>query len=186
MTSAKQHEPTVPGWISYFSPYYMPATRPSDRPGMMLRARVWMKSHDLDAELAGGADPALSEELTHRANKLADRKTREQMATAITRLVDIADEERAAIATPGPPFTPQQVRANRSLLLELAEEVRGAGVAVLPGLALTSLMLEDARGPLSVHRDPATLQRGLRAALSALHQDPHPHRRTRSDIGATP
>jgi hypothetical protein len=185
MTSSRQNEPTVPGWVSYFSPYYMPATRPSDGPGLMLRARVWMKSNDLDAALAGGTNPAKSEELAHRAIQLADRKARNRMADAITRLVDIADEERAAIVTPGPPFTPQQVRANRSLLLELAEELRGPGAAALAGLALTSLMLEDGRGPLTTRGDPATLERALQTALSALRQDPHPGRTTRSTIGAS-
>jgi hypothetical protein len=178
MTSSKRNRLTVPGWISYFSPYYMPATRRSDSPGLMLRARVWMKGLGLDAALAGGADPARSEELAHRASRLAERKGRNRMAAAITRLIDIADEQRAAIATPGPPFTPQQVQANRSLLLDLAERLRGPESAALPGLALTSLMLEDGRGPLTTDSDPATLARAIRAALSALDQEPRPRRNT--------
>ena len=173
MTSSEQHQPTVPGWISYFSPYYLPPTKRSDGPGLRLRARVWMKRMDLDAELAGGADPARCEELTHRASQLADRKARNRMARRITRLVDMADEDRAAIAIPGPPFTPQQVQANRSLLLELAGRLRGPEAVALPGLALTSLMLDDVRGPLTTKSDPATLERAVRAALSALHPRPH-------------
>ena len=186
MTSPRRSELKVPGWISYFSPYYMPATRPSDRVGLMLRTRVRMKAIDLDAALASGTDPAQSEELAHRASKLTDRKARSRMATALTRLVDIADADRAAIAAPGPPFRPQQVRANRSLMLELVERLRGPEAVALPGLALTALMLEDGRGPLTIDSDPATLERALRAALSALNQDPRASRGTTSRIARNP
>jgi hypothetical protein len=161
----------------------MPPSRVPDGPGLMLRVRVWRKKLDLDAALAGGADPVKSEELELRAKQLVDRKTRERMATAITRLIGVADGRRAAMVTPQSPFTPSQVRANRALLLQLAERLRDTGSVALRGMALTSLLLGDARGPLSTGSDPLTLERGIRAALSALNADPHPRQPAQRPVG---
>lgn len=175
----------MPGYIfaPFYSPYYMPSSRAPDGPGLMLRARVWRKKLELDAALAGGADPARSEELELRAKQLVDRKTRNQLATAITHLVRIADGHRAAIATPDPPFRPKQVQANRSLLVELAERLRGPRSVALPGMALTSVLLKDSRGPLTTNSDPATLERAVRATLAALNEDPHPRQKSRLPVG---
>jgi hypothetical protein len=187
MTSSKEKEPIVPGYIfaPFYSPYYMPPTRAPHGPGLMLRARVWMRALELDATLAGGADPAQSEELELRAKQLADRKTRNKLATAITHLIRIADSHRAPIATPNPPFRPKQVQANRSLLVELAERLRGPRSVALRGLALTSLLLNDGRGPLTTESDPATLERAARATLAALTEDPHPRQRAQWPVGTS-
>ena len=174
----------MPGWVSYFSPYLMPATHAPEGPGLMLRARVWIRQPELDAALAGGADPAQSEELELRAKQLADRKKRNQLATGITHLIGIAEgHRRPAITTPDPPFRPKQVEVNRSLLLELAERLRGPRAVALPGVALISLLLDDGRGPLTTESDPLTLERAIRAAFAALAEDPHPQQDARSPVG---
>lgn len=154
------------------------------RPGLILRARVWLKDLELDAALAGGADPGKSEELAFRATQLASRKKRNEMASGINHLIAIADRHsRAAIATPHAPFRPHQVQANRSLLLELEQRLRAHRPTALPGLALTSLMLEDGRGPLTTDNDPATLERAGRAALSALDVSTRPRQDAQPRIG---
>jgi hypothetical protein len=185
MTSSNEKEPIVPGYIfaPFYSPYYMPPTRAPDGPSLMLRARVWISELELDAALAGGADPAQSEELELRAKQLADRKTRNRLAGAITHLIRIADGHRAPIATPNPPFRPKQVRANRWLLVELAERLRGPRSVALRGMALTSLLLNDGRGPLTTESDPATLARAVRATLAALNEDPHPRQGAQLPVG---
>jgi hypothetical protein len=187
MTSSNEREPIVPGYIfaPFFSPYGMPPTRAPDGPGLMLRARVWIGQLELDAALAGGADPAQSEELELRAKQLADRKTRNKFATAITHLIRIADGHRAPIATPNPPFRPKQVQANRSPLVELTERLRGPRSVALRGMALTSLLLNDGRGPLTTESDPLTLKRALRATLAALNEDPHPRQKAPLPVGAS-
>jgi len=187
MTSSNHKEPIVPGYIfaPFYSPWYMPPTPAPDGPGLILRARVWIRALELDAALAGGADPVDSEELELRSKQLADRKTRNRLATEINHLVAIADgHSRPPITTPDPPFRPRQVRANRRLLLELAERLQGPGFVALRGMALTSLLLSEGRGPLTTESDPFVLERAVRATLAALNEDPHPRQLAQSPIGS--
>jgi hypothetical protein len=187
MTTSNDKKAIVPGYIfaPFYSPWLMPPSRTPDGPSLMLRARVWIRALELDATLAGGADPAQSEELELRAKQLADRKTRNRLATAITRLIRIADGHRAPITMPIPPFRPRQVQANRSLLVDLAGRLRGPRSVALRGLALTSLLLNDGRGPLTTESDPATLERAVRATLAALNEDSHPRKKTRLPVGTS-
>jgi hypothetical protein len=153
----------------YVMPDQMPAHSAAPRPSLRLRARVWLKSLDLDAQLAGGADPTRSEELRLRAEQLRDPKRRAKLAAAIERLTTISDRRnRPGIITAQAPFRPRQVRVNRELLHDLAERLRDPGTHPLRGLAMTSLLLEDARGPLSCDPRPAALERAASAALTAL------------------
>ena len=156
----------------YVMPYSVPSRslpeRPH-RPSLVLRARVWFKNVEIDTALAGGDDPTRTPELALRAEQLADPHTRARLATAIERLIAITDRgNRAAIATPLAPFRPWQVNANRSLLLGLADRLRDQGPHALPGVAMTSLMLEDGRRPLSFDDRSVTLERAVRACLTAL------------------
>jgi hypothetical protein len=185
MTTSDDKKPIVPGYVfsPFYSPWLMPTSRTPEGPGLMLRARVWRKKLELDAALAGGAQPARSEELELRAKQLVDRKTRNRLATAITRHVRTADGHRAPITTPGPPFTAKQVQANRSLLVDLADRLRGPRAVALPGMALTSLLLNDRRGPLTTESDPATLERAVRATLAAVNEAPHSRRKPQLPVG---
>ena len=187
MTTANDKEPIVPGYIfaPFYSPWLMPPSRAPDGPGLMLRGRVWRRNLDLDAALAGGADPARSEELELREKQLVDRKTRNRLAGAITHLIRVADSQRAPITTPDPPFRPKQVQANRTLLVELAERLRGPRSVALRGMALTSLLLNDGRGPLTTESDPATLERAVRATVAALNEDPHPRQEAQMPVGSS-
>jgi hypothetical protein len=174
------------GISSYYSPYYMPTTSAPRGPGLLLRARVWIHDLELDAALAGGADPEQSEELALRAKQLAARKKREEMASGVSHLIEIADRHsRGPIATPYAPFRPKQVQANRSLLLKLELRLRGYKPVAVQGLALTSLMLEDGRGPLTSDSAPVTLERAVRAALSGLDPDPRRGQDPRVRIGTS-
>jgi hypothetical protein len=153
----------------YVMPYQMPAHSMRRRPSLGLRARVWLKSLDLDAQLAGGADPAKSPELRLRAEQLRDPRRRGKLAAEIDRLVVISDRgNRPGIITARAPFRPGQVRANRALLQRLAARLRDHRAHSLRGLAMTALLLEDARGPLSSDGRPSALERAASAALSAL------------------
>lgn len=141
----------------------------SRRPGLMLRARVWIKSLELDAALADGADPAQSEELALRAEQLATRTKRDELASGINHLIAITDRHHRARAAPPHPFSgSRDGRDYHSLLLDLELRLRAYRPVALRGLALISLMLDDGHGPLSADSSAATLERAIRAALSAL------------------
>jgi hypothetical protein len=157
-------------------PYSLPVhSRPqrSHRPSLALRARVWLKNVELDATLAGGADPTGTEELALRAHQLAEPKKRGQLAAAIVRLIAMADRRNRATVIPSlAPFRPWQVEANRSLLLDLARRLRDQGPHPLQGVAMASLLLENGAGPLFFDDRRTTLERAVRACLSALDAYP--------------
>jgi hypothetical protein len=147
----------------------MLTTSASRRAGLMLRARVWIKSLELDAALADGADPAQSEELALRAEQLATRKKRDELASGVNRLIAITDRQHRATAPPPHPFSgSREVQDYHSLLLDLELRLRAYRPVAPRGIALISLMLDDGHGPLSAESSPATLERAVRAALSAL------------------
>jgi hypothetical protein len=153
----------------YVMPYQMPAHSAPRRPSLARRARVWLKSVELDTRLAGGADPTRSKELRLRATQLADPKRRAKLAAAIDHLIVISHRRnRPGIITAQAPFRPRQVLANRQLLHALSERLRDQGSHSLQGLAMISLLLEDARGPLSLDGRPKALERAASAALAAL------------------
>jgi hypothetical protein len=163
-------ELTMPS--GYVMPYSVPShSRPHrpHRPSLALRARVWLKTIELDAALAGGDDPTRTPELALRSEQLAGPKKHEQLAETILRVITIADRhKKEAVITPLAPFKPWQIDANRSLLLALAERLRDNRPHALQGVAMTALMLEDGTGPLLFGTGPATLERAVRACLSAL------------------
>lgn len=147
-------------------PYGMPTTPPRG-PALALRARVWLRQLELDAALAGGADPMRSEELALRASQLRESKRRATQARAIERLIALTARSGRA-ATPFAPFKRRQVQANRSLLVDLAERIGDRRPAAVRGLAMTALLLQDGRGPLITSNDPRALRRAICAARSAL------------------
>jgi hypothetical protein len=180
----KRKELIMPSGI--VSPHYKPTNSAPHRPGLLLRARVWTKNLELDALLADGADPAQSEELGLRAKQLAARNEREKLAKSIVHLIETAEAGgRAGMAIPYPPFRWKQIQADRSLLLELAERLRSRKPVALRGVALTSLLLEDGRGPLTTNSESATLTGAVRAALSALDLDPRRRQVERPRLGSS-
>jgi hypothetical protein len=138
------------------------------RPRLKLRLRTWWNAPELDSALADGVDPAGSEELTARAAQLARPNQRAELATAIKHLVAIADRPPARLVSAPPLFRHDQVRANRSLLLSLAERLNGEGPHALKGVAMTSVLLNDFRSPIHIKDGPRTLEDAVRAALWAL------------------
>jgi hypothetical protein len=155
----------------YVKPYAMPPRPAPDHPTLGLRLRVWWKKEELDTALANGADPTESPELTLRARQLVEPKRRETLAQEIYSLLAVAERPRDPLQVA---FRASQVRANRSLLLELAARLRDHGPHALRGLAMTSRLLRDSRGPLYPGNGPRTLERAVGDALSALEPEPLP------------
>src|SRR5215218_2075172 len=62
----------------------------------LLRLCVALKPHELDAALAGGADPDSDPALALRAERLTEPATREALAGTIQNLIDAAEEPPSA------------------------------------------------------------------------------------------
>jgi hypothetical protein len=142
------------------------------RPGLALRMRVWQHASELDALLAGGADPTESRELALRAEQLADPSTRRRFADAIDNVLTLADGSAYRHFVPGSvPFRPAYINANRSLLRELSGRLRGPGPHPLRGVAMAAQLVEESGRPLYRHQSATALERTLRATLSALETE---------------
>jgi hypothetical protein len=112
----------------------------------------------LDGQLADGADPAGSEDLTVRAGRLLRPRERAALAHSLRRTVA---EARGAPCPRGCVHVARAaVRDCAPELLALAAELGDPGVRP-QGVALTRRLLADATGPLYA----ATDADGLRAAV---------------------
>jgi hypothetical protein len=114
--------------------------------GVWLRCVTRLRARDLDRDLAAGADPIGSDELSLRVGQLAAGATRVRLARVLHDAVAVANGRH-------PPLTVTRlqratIRDNQELLLALADRVRDGGVVGVRGLAMVSELLEDRSGPL--------------------------------------
>jgi len=144
--------------------------------GMGLRWRVWLRERALDEELAEGADPTESDELSLRTGQLSSVESRDRLAVALERLVRLAEEQ------PHPPDTMPllvrrcKVRACRTLLLDLAESVRNAGPSDVQGIAMTARLISDRTGLLYRGGSTQPLASQVFSVLFALERRVGPER----------
>ncbi|HET8820102.1 MAG TPA: hypothetical protein VFM57_01020 [Thermoleophilaceae bacterium] len=106
------------------------------------------RARALDDQLAFGADPMQSDELSLRAGQLGSPKTRRRLACALRGVVALAGRDAYPIAVAAPPIRRAEVRANRVVLLELAERLCSSEPAGAQGLAIASKLIGDRRSPL--------------------------------------
>jgi hypothetical protein len=138
-----------------------------------LRITVRWSAAKLDRELARGVDPDSSDELGLRAAQLSSPEKRTQFARSIKGLLRLVDGwSGAQLPMPRSPVATQRVAANRAPLLNLRARVLAEGPLSPRGLALVSLLLEDARSPVYSHELSANeLQPAIRTALEALEAE---------------
>jgi hypothetical protein len=137
--------------------------------GVWLRVVTWSRASALDRELAGGADPMQSDELSLRVGQLRSAKRRARLACALRGAVELADRPIDQLMMPPSPIRRHEIQDNRELLLELAERV-WSGPVCTQGLAMSWLLVGDGSSPL--YREDA--RRPLRVtafeALTALER----------------
>lgn len=122
--------------------------------GVWLRVTTRWRARDLDAQLARGADPMQSNELSLRAGQLGSSKSRRRMACALRGVVALADRGAYPIALAPPPIRRAEVRASKELLLELAERLCSSEPSGVQGLAIASKLIAERNSPLySGHSD---------------------------------
>jgi hypothetical protein len=134
-------------------------------PSRLTWAVARLRRSGLDRELAAGADPASCPLLAARAAQLTDTVRREEIALGLERLMLAADGDPGHLR-----IVPSRaaVRANRSLLLELAAALRRSIPVYARGVALLEIVLTDGTGPAYTDKGGAALARDLATARTAL------------------
>lgn len=120
--------------------------------GVWLHFVTWRRAYDLDRQLAHGADPMQSDELSLRVGQLGSASSRARLMCGLRGAVELADRQPDPLRVPPPLIRRSEIRANRELLLELAECLGTGRPLGVEGLAMTSLLIHYAPSPL-YHKD---------------------------------
>lgn len=136
--------------------------------GVWLRFMTWRQAHELDEQLAHGADPITSDELSLRAGQLGSARSRGRFACVLRGAVELADAPFDPFRMGRPVVRRVQVQENRDLLLELADRLRASGYLRVQGLAITSLLVGDGVSALYSKGAHSSLNGSVGRALLAL------------------
>jgi hypothetical protein len=129
--------------IPQFHSYAGPA--PGSRPTFGLRMRTRLGRDRLDEELASGADPASSAELTLRAEQLQSRAVRSRLANVIERMVGDSHSGRAITAGG---WQEPRIREYADNLRALVARLRDDRPIAIQGAAMTARLVNDRTSPL--------------------------------------
>jgi hypothetical protein len=143
--------------------------------GVWLRVVTFARASALDRELADGADPMLSDELSLRVGQLRSAKRRARLASALRGAVELAGRPIDQLMMPPSPIRRHEIQDNRELLLELAERVC-SGPVCAQGLAMTWLLVGDGSSPLYREHPRRPLRVAAFEALTALERGHRQHR----------
>ena len=153
-------------------------TRANHRPRLGLRLRVWLREHELDEALAGGTDPAATDELSLRAEQLVDRVGPARLADAVEELVDLGDRHvvlansEAFWAATSPYVDLDAIQTSSKSLMRLVSRLREDRPVQVQGLAKTRRLLRDDGGPLYRRGASSSLDDAVRTVLCALDSFP--------------
>jgi hypothetical protein len=136
--------------------------------GVWLRFVTWRQARELDEQLARGTDPIASDELSLRAGQLISARTRGRLACTLRGVVELADAPFDPVRLGSPAMRRAHVKANRELLLELADRVRSGVHLGVQGLAITSILVRDGVSPLYSKAANSSLEAYVNDALLAL------------------
>jgi hypothetical protein len=140
--------------------------------GVWLRWVTWRQARALDEQLARGADPIHSDELSLRAGQLSSARIRGRFACVLRGAVELADAPFDPVRIGRPVIRRIHVRENRELLLELADRLRGRDILGVQGLAMTSLLVGDGVSPLYAKAGRNSLKASVNHALLELDRGP--------------
>jgi hypothetical protein len=134
--------------------------------GTWLHLRTMWRAHELDRQLADGADPMLSDELSLRAGQLGSKHNRARLSHALRRAVEVATGAHPPLITTR--LCRQTIRGNEELMLDLASRLSDGGPLGVEGLAMTARLVDDRAGPLYRPRGGEELAAAMLQALRAL------------------
>ena len=135
------------------------------RPRDLLLVR-W-RTFRLDRDLAAGASPDNTVPLALRAQLLVRGPARRDLARSASRVLAAATRAPAAGRLPVP-ICQDQVRDCSAEFRELIRRLLEAGPVPAQGVAMTSILLADASGPLYHRASAGELRTSVREAADAL------------------
>lgn len=151
---------------------WLPRGRLARRSRGLLLGGIWLRFLTrwhrlaLDVALAEGLDPIQSDELSLRAGQLRSVKTRTRLAVALDGAVELANRRFDPFAAVT--LRRAQVQACGTLLRQLAERLREAGLVEVQGLAMASLLVTGGASPLYADTASVSLRAAVSSALNAL------------------
>jgi hypothetical protein len=131
-------------------------------------ARVWLRRQTLDRNLAHGADPSTTPELSRRARQLTSRRRRNSLARAIRNLIQAAEDPRHPYSAAAP-LQRREILSERGFLLELADDLAGDDELGARGIALVERLLTDGTSPVYGPSPDGTLHTALVHARATLY-----------------
>ena len=123
-------------------------SHPSPGPTFGLRLRARWSQHRLDRELASGADPASSPELTLRATQLQSQAVRSRLANAIVEMLGRAHEPNLGRFTVAGEQQHAEIREYADNLRALVARLRDDRPIDILGTAMTARLVNDRSSPL--------------------------------------
>ena len=132
----------------------LPRTRVMSRARGLLLGGLWLhcatrwRARELDRQLAAGADPMQTNQLSLRVGQLGSSRSRRRIACALRGAVALAERDAYPGTAFAPPIERAAVRASGGILLEIAERLLSCEPVGARGVAMASQLIEDRRGPL--------------------------------------
>jgi hypothetical protein len=123
-------------------------SHPSPSLALSLRLRTRWSQNRLDRDLASGADPASSPELTLRAAQLQSPAARARLANAIVEMLGRAHEPNLGRFTVAGEHQNAEIREYEDNLRALVARLRDDRPIDIQGAAMTARLVNDRSSPL--------------------------------------
>lgn len=134
---------------------------------LWLRVRVWWRRWALVRQLASGADPDASAELTLVARRLIGAPSRQRLADAVDRVMASASRARNPWSTTVA-LNRREILSARGELEALAQRLCDSTPTPVQGMAIATLLLEDGSSPVYDWRSAQSIWRQAREARARL------------------
>ena len=134
---------------------------------LWLRVRVWWRRSALVRQLASGADPDASAELTLAARSLIGAPSRQRLADAVDRVMSLASRPRNPWST-RVALNRREILSARGELEALGDRLRDSTPAPVQGMAAAALLLQDGSSPVYDWRSKQSVWRQAKEARERL------------------
>jgi hypothetical protein len=137
-----------------------------------LRLKVYLTRGRLDRQLVAGHGYDTAPELTLRAKHLVNPRTQRDLARNLRGIIRYADRQGSRTGISAVAIRPQAVRADRTAICELAEQLERAAPVNPRGVVLAQALLTDGVSPLFNPNPAQTVGEATREIQDVLEEHP--------------